>query len=138
MGAVASALTAWDQAKIIYAYVTKTAFPSGTVLLLPLLFGALNANLPTLFGMYVCCRLTLVRGLHSVTNRRSIERICARLYESAPIMPLEHEDQYLLTWAFLATVHYLVWSSVIIHTFCRQLNIKPFSIPHKAVQAKSA
>jgi len=54
-------LDQWDQAKIIYAYVTKTAFPSGTVLLLPLLFGALNANLPTLFGMYVCCRLTLVR-----------------------------------------------------------------------------
>ena len=42
--------------KMIYAYVTKTPFPLGTVLLLPLIAGALNANAPAWFGMYDACR----------------------------------------------------------------------------------
>ena len=42
------------QMKIIYAYVTKTAFPiRGTVLLIPLVFGAVNANAQAWFGVYV-------------------------------------------------------------------------------------
>jgi ethanolaminephosphotransferase len=117
------------QMKMIYGYVTKTEFPMGTVLMLPLLLGAANANAQAWFG--VCVH-------HPWPCPGRSAETDARTRRSAPWMPLAYEPLFLRVYAVVAAAQYLAWAVAIIDAFCAHLRIRAFAIPAPPVPKKAA
>lgn len=85
--------------KVILAHLTKSKFPKFTVLLIPLIIGAVLTNLPVIFP--------------------SID----------PIFTPESEYLFLLSYFAFSLVAYLRWAIVVINGFCDFLGIRCLVIP---------
>ncbi|KAI8983801.1 CDP-alcohol phosphatidyltransferase-domain-containing protein [Pilobolus umbonatus] len=85
--------------KIILAHLTKSKFPTFTVLLIPLIMGCIISNLP---------RLSFIQE---------------------PIFTAESEYLFLLAYFVFALVAYLRWAIVVINSFCDYLGIQCLRIP---------
>ncbi|KAI8990911.1 hypothetical protein BDF20DRAFT_841466 [Mycotypha africana] len=87
--------------KIILAHLTQSDFPKFTVLLIPLIIGALLTNIP-LF-------------IPSLSNR--------------PLITPKFEYLFLCGYFLFAVVAYVQWAVVVIHSFCKFLGIRCLTIP---------
>lgn len=105
--------------KVILAHLTKSKFPKFTVLLIPLIIGAVLTNLPVIFpSMYV--------------SNESVSLRCTDYYffiSSDPIFTPESEYLFLLSYFAFSLVAYLRWAIVVINGFCDFLGIRCLVIP---------
>ncbi|KAI9478380.1 MAG: hypothetical protein EXX96DRAFT_245893 [Benjaminiella poitrasii] len=85
--------------KVILAHLTKSKFPKFTVLLIPLITGAVLTNIPRLFPTV------------------------------KPIFTPESEYGFLLAYFVFAFVAYMRWAVVVINSFCQFLGIRCLVIP---------
>lgn len=102
--------------KIILAHLTHQPFPYWTILLAPLIGGAVLANLPS-FGLYV--HPFYMIWLYSNVNLRY----------SAPVSSFV-ELWYLRGYFVFAVIVYFRWAMLVIDGICSYLGIQCLSIPY--------
>ncbi|KAI7906091.1 CDP-alcohol phosphatidyltransferase-domain-containing protein [Cokeromyces recurvatus] len=86
--------------KVILAHLTKSKFPKFTVLLIPLMIGAILTNIPILFPVII-----------------------------GPIFTPKSEYAFLLAYFGFAVIAYMRWAIVVINSFCEFLGIQCLIIP---------